>query len=290
MTIPQSSHDTDPDNEEAPQYYYMLMRVGFQEKGPAKQPRNAHTKKAQCLTVGDHQSMLRGDGLGAGTGTALGWMKCQDEIGIDVSKHKIDRERRATQLFHLKADGSLMDRFGRCMRRVACSDGDGHTLGQLYDLGDCKEIDGPRTVKIKASRSMGNSLDHLSDMGYLANAVKIDACHPSSICGPYQLTNPCLGTLCGASYQAAPGWTKMASQYVGDDAVNGRSLYGASGAAAVGSLNKAQQIMNVDMSGIGPTPTRSESICGSYVSDSPAIDSYFYVLTAKAANYKEFTK
>jgi len=243
--------------------YYLLQRVGFEDSGPAKQPRSPHVAGAECLTVG---------GLDRKQGTALGWMPCQDLTTVE-SAAQMDAQTRELQLFVLNADGSISDKQGRCIRRVPCEEG--RVLqGYIYDLYSCDEMDGKYTVRIKAEKAQANSIDHLRDMGWLRNAVEMDTCQ---LCGPYQLENHCMASLCGASYQAKPGWTKLASQYVGDEAVMGLSTVGVVGDSELGSDHTKEQLMGIDMSGLGYTK-QTEGMCGSWVTDSPTIDSYFYLL------------
>lgn len=243
--------------------YYLLQRVGFEDRGPAKQPRSPHVAGAECLTVGTDDMKQ---------GTALGWMPCQDLTTV-ASASELDPQLRELQLFVLNEDGSLSDKKGRCVRRVPCEDG-GDLRGYIYDLYSCEELDGKHHVRIKVEKAQANSVDHLRDMGWLSNAVEIDNCN---LCGPYLLKNDCMESACGASYQAKPGWTKLASQYVGDMAVMGLSNVGVMGDTTLGTDHAKEQAMGIEMSGIGYTQ-QLDGICGSWVTDSPTMDSYFYLL------------
>jgi hypothetical protein len=208
-------------------------------------------------------------------GFALGWMPCQDLTTV-ASAAQLDEQLREKQLFLLNDDGSLSDKWGRCVRRVPCEedqDGTSVVRGFIYDAFNCDQVDGKYVVRIKVEKAQANSVDHLRDMGWLKNAVTIDNCQ---LCGPYQLQNQCMSNSCGASYQAKPGWTKLASSYVGDAAVMGRSTVGVAG-PQMGSDFEKEQLMGIDMSGIGYT-RQASGMCGSWVTDSPAMDSYFYLL------------
>merc|ERR1719506_2756977 len=127
-------------------------------------------------------------------------------------------------------------------------------------------------LRLRVKKSQANSMDHLRDLGYLSHAVSLDMCE---LCGAYQLENMCLKGGCGGSWQAKPGWTKLASNYVGIDAVMGRSEYG----NAAGGLTAQQQAMGLDFSGFGET-RQKEGICGTQATDSPTKKSFFYLLKA----------
>jgi hypothetical protein len=251
--------------------YFLLERVGFMDTGPAKQPNSPHVSSAECLTVAANTKDRKG-------GVPLGWTECQDLTTV-ASAAEIDAGLREQQLFALKEGGLLEDKHGRCLRRVPCDTEDqpggpgGPPPGFLYDLYDCEQMDEKYQVKLKVEKAQANSVDHMRDMGWLRNAVEMDNCN---LCGPYRLQNQCMTGMCGENWQAYPGWTKLASQYVGDQAVYGHSTYGIPG-PQLGNANQKEQLMGIDMSGIGYTKQPS-GICGSWVTDSPAMDSYFYVL------------
>merc|ERR1719506_2341147 len=129
-------------------------------------------------------------------------------------------------------------------------------------------------LRLRVKKSQANSMDHLRDLGYLSHAVSLDMCE---LCGAYQLENMCLKGGCGGSWQAKPGWTKLASQYVGIDAVMGRSEYGNSMSNIPDRPN--DRLNGIDLSGIAPS-THRDGLCGSNVTEAPPIDSFFYVLKA----------
>jgi len=240
--------------------FYLLERVGFQDTGLSHAPRTPHTSHAKCLTA-SHTRTLTG-------GLALGWAKCQDTTVIDQIT---DLDLLEAQSFKLDHDGTIAaKKSGFCIRRMKCAEG-GVTLGHIYDLGDCHD---DLSLKIKVEKSQANSMTHMRDMGFLSHAVALELCE---LCGPYRLQNMCLaGADCGGSYQARPGWTKLASQYVGNDAVTGHSDY----ADGAGGSDQAQaEVLGIDMSGIGPTK-HTDGLCGSWATDSPSLSSFFYVLKA----------
>jgi len=244
---------------------FLLERVGFQADGMAQQPRSPHYPGAKCLTAGGHAGQSLPDRK---DGTALGWDTCQDLTVIDAITDYGLLER---QSFKLKDDGSIAAaKTGQCVRRMKCEEG-GEDLGYMYDLGDCRD---DMNLKIMAKKSQANSIEHLRDMGYLSHAVLLENC---TMCGPYQLLNMCLGGAdCGGSWQAKPGWTKLASQYVGIDAVTGHSEYGNN----AGGVDERAEVLGLDLSGIGPT-RHAKGLCGSFATDSPTMSSFFYILQAE---------
>lgn len=239
--------------------FFLLERVGFQATGASQQPRSPNYPKATCLTAGGPD--LKG-------GIALGWRQCQDSA--HVGNVPLDLDLLEAQSFQLRGDGSLSSKkHDLCVRRLACHEG--RVLkGYLYDLGTCgSETD----VKFHVQKAQANNVERLRDMGTLSHAVALELC---SLCGPYRVQNMCLGGKdCGANYQGVPGWTKLASQYVGYDAVHGHSAYGGS----AGGDDSKYEHWGIDMAGIGPTK-HAQGLCGSYATDAPAISSYFYVLKA----------
>jgi len=260
----QSQNPTDP--AAVAKEYFLLERVGFQAGGAAEQPRSPNYAAATCLTSG---------GPDQKGGIALGWRQCQDRTVL--VNRDYDFDLLEAQAFQLNADGTLRNKkHGLCVRRLACHEasgpGPGLLKGYLYDLGTCgSETD----VKLKVQKAQANNVAHLRDMGTLSHAVALELC---SLCGPYNVQNMCLGgsrTGCGDSYQGKPGWTKLASQYIGYNAVHGHSEYGGSGA---GDSSKYEH-WGIDMAGIGPTK-QGQGLCGSYATDAPAISSYFYILKA----------
>jgi len=240
------------------QDYYLLERVGFQSSGASQQPRSPHTKKAKCLTAG------KADRKG---GLALGWDTCQDTVTQEKITNLAALE---AQSFKLLTDGTVVSKkSGFCIRRMLCTEG-GTAIGHMYDLGPCRS---DISLRIKVEKSQANSMDHMRNLGYLSHAVALELC---DMCGPYRLQNMCLGSAdCGRSYQAKPGWTKLASQYVGEAAITGHSDYG----GEAGGLGKETNIMGIDLSGIGPTQHK-DGLCGSYATDSPTLSSFYYVLKA----------
>jgi hypothetical protein len=187
-----------------------------------------------------------------------------------VSNHSL----RQLQSFKLRHDGSLSSATsGLCIRRMACQEG-GTLLGHMYDLGDCRD---DMNLKVKVEKAQANSMTHLRDLGYPAHAISLELCH---LCGPYRLQNMCLGKAdCGGSFQAKPGWTKLASQYVGEEAITGHSEYNVD----AGGADDQAEVMGIDMSGIGATKHKS-GLCGSFATDAPLISSFFYLLRSDATD------
>merc|ERR1719261_36819 len=85
----------------------------------------------------------------------------------------------------------------------------------VYDLGDCMDASAATWV---VDRAMANMADRLKRMGDPVTAVSQDVC--PVFCGPYRLTEHCKGMPvaagggCATNFHAAPGWTKLPSQYV----------------------------------------------------------------------------
>jgi len=238
--------------------FYLLERVGFQAGGIGPQPRSPHYPKAKCLTAG---------GPDRKGGIALGWDTCQDRQFLSKPP---DQDLLKAQAFRLLSDGTIYNKKHKlCMRRMSCSEGN-HLLGYIYDLGQCS-VDS--STQIQVNKALANNVQHMKELGTLASAVATELCE---LCGPYNLKNRCMGSReCGDSYQAKPGWTKLASQYIGFDAVHGRSEYGRN----AGGEDSSYDEMGIDMAGIGPT-RHEDGLCGSYVTDAPAVGSYFYTLKA----------
>lgn len=243
--------------EAASQDSYLLQHVGYQAGGMAAQPKSPHSRTARCLTAGGPD---RKDGI------ALGWDTCQD---LGVIDHIDSRKLLEAQEFQLRPDGSMYHKKHKmCIRRMSCTEG-GTLQGYVYDLGAChSETD----TRIKVSKAQANNVDHMREMGALAHAVSLELCE---LCGPYKLVNMCLGhsTACGGSYQGKPGWTKLASQYLGYDATHGKSDYGRN----AGGDDTAYEQNGIDMAGFGHTK-HAGGLCGSYVTDAPSMGSFFYVL------------
>jgi len=245
-----------------------LERVGFQAD-PHHQPRSPNYPKATCLTAGPPDQK---------GGIALGWRRCQDRTVMGYEK--LDPVLLEAQSFQIDGDGSLASKKhwpamggNLCLRRLACHEGS-ILKGYFYDLGPC----GSETnVKLEVMKAQANNVEHLREMGTLAHAVALELC---ALCGPYNIQNMCLGGRdCGRNYQGVPGWTKLASQYIGADAVHGHSAYGGS----AGGDDTKYEHWGIDMAGIGPTK-EARGICGSYATDAPSQGSYFYVLKADSGN------
>jgi len=183
---------------------------------------------------------------------------------------------RAAQRFSLEAGGRLRaEATGLCVRRAEC--------GQqaVYDLGEC---DGPgRIAEFLAWRPRDDSPWHSPPLGHPSEAVARDRCE---VCGPYLLVERCRSEGgpangaggCGNDWRAAPGWTKMPVQYVGEAAVEGqvqrrspaRDLF-----AEVAGLFSASE---AETSGLGNAG--GEGVCGSHVVDGPRLESIFYLRRA----------
>lgn len=241
----------------------MLQRVGFQDTGFAPQPKAPHNPDAKCLTAG---------GPDRKGGRALGWDSCED---LTVVTQIQNSTRMEAQAFKLNTDGTIkLKGTDLCVRRMPCKEG-GILLGYIYDLGACRD---DFNLIISVEKAQANNIEHMRDMGFLAEAVALEVCE---LCGPYRLKNLCMSNknndACGGRYQARPGWTKLASQYVGDAAVNGRSDYGTEVGGSTGVAHTKEQMMGIDMTGIGKT-TQPNGMCGSYATDSPTLSSFFYVL------------
>jgi len=152
----------------------------------------------------------------------------------------------------------------------------------VYDLGAC---DGPNAASVFwASKPLANSLDRLKPMGFPAQAVAADLCQ--EFCGPYQLLERCRGlgldpqevASCRRSWQAPLGWTKKHSQEIGTPDSGSPS-----GGAGVRDLAEAlgwrdRRLDEAMMSGLGSTG--DSALCGSYVTDGPALGSLFYLRRA----------
>jgi hypothetical protein len=253
-----------------PKYVYMFMRVGLNS---ADKPRSPHTKKAECLTRAPTDWPRATNG-----GLAVGWMPCEDPTTLN---RPVVQWIRTNQQFVVAEDGTIQDGSKRCLRRKGCRE-NGKLQGMVYDFVSCLKVLSTDLVKVSAKKPRGDSE---IAVGFLKNAMDLDSCLPNSVCGPYQLSNSCISKMCGPSYQARPGWTKLASQYVGDDAVNGMSDYGAVGGDAAGEVHMKNQLAGIAMAGLGPPPKLSKygamkPVCGTFMLDSPTHDSYFYMLTA----------
>jgi len=240
--------------------YYLFEWVGFEENDRVADgmPRSPHYAGAKCLTAGGY------DALG---GRSLYWTTCMDTTVVTtINNHTL----RKAQEFKLNDDGTVTSRDNNlCIRRMKCQEGD-RTRGYVYDLGTCRD---DISTKVGVRKPQANSMKYMRDMGYIAHAVRLDDC---SLCGAYEIKNICLGDAdCGHSWQAKPGWTKLASNYVGIDAVMGRSKYG----NAAGGLTAQQQAMGLDFSGFGET-RQKEGICGTQATDSPTKKSFYYLLKA----------
>lgn len=240
--------------------YYLLELVGYGGAGGLHaQPRSPHYSKAVCLTAG---------GPDRKGGVALGWDRCQD---LGVVEKITSQDELEAQAFRLNPDGSLYNKKTKlCLRRMACTEG-GILQGYIYDLGRCDPV---TDIKLSVQKAQANNVEHMRDMGALSHAVALELCE---LCGPYKLENMCMGgnKACGGSYQGKPGWTKLASQYLGYDATHGNSEY--RGGTEAGGENTKYENWGIDMAGLGKTK-HENGLCGSYVTDAPSQGSYWYVL------------
>jgi len=258
----------------ASQPYFFLQKVGLEVAADGAQaPRLPHNDKAnQCLTAGSAKDKDTLDG------TALYWTLCQDSTFR--SKLISDPARREAQLFQFQEDGTVKSRSsGLCIRRMECSRGPRF----LYDLGNCK--DSNVLVKFQVKKALASNMKRMKDLGTLVQAVATEAC---TICGPFQLVERCKSGRpagssvgCQRSYQATPGWTKLASSYVGDAAASGHGDLNADSGESLWTIisniwNGEVPSFDVDMSGIGETDR--DGICGSYVTDAPDLSSFFYLI------------
>jgi hypothetical protein len=238
---------------------------------------------SKCLTAGKRDAM---------GGTALGWSLCRggvqgDEIGrnqndgtiSNAGEAALQAARRSAQEFILDSEGRLKTQLGLCVRRVKagykCSAG---VEGSFYDLGSCTGDVEPATFIAK--KAVHGDPTHLSDRGYLVDAVKDDEC---AFCGPYIVQERCLsggGPSVGApgcppDFRPNPGWTRQPATYVGDAAAAGEAGRGrARDISEMASFNSEANDL-VTMSGFGATS--EAGLCGSFVEDGPWMNSAFYL-------------
>lgn len=257
----------------ASQPFFFLQKVGVEVAADGAQtPRLPHNTEAdKCLTAG---SLKDKDTL---DGTALFWSYCQDSTFL--SREALKADKREAQLFQFQMDGTVRSRSGLCIRRMECSGGPRF----MYDLGSCKDVN--MLVKFQVKKALASNMERMADLGTLVQAVATEAC---TVCGPFQLLERCsagrpggASVGCQRNYQAKPGWTKLASSYVGDNAASGHADQSATSGQSIYDM-----LMNfwegkipsfdVEMGGIGETDRTG--ICGSYVTDAPDLSSFFYLI------------
>jgi len=151
----------------------------------------------------------------------------------------------------------------------------------MYDLGAC---DGPGHVpEFVLQRPASGGPRQPRPLGYPAEAVAADRCE---LCGPYLLLERCRSEGgaahgaggCARSWRAAPGWTNMPMQYIGDAAVEGRVPGQGATRDLVEELAGWFRPDVSAMSGLGKAT--GHGVCGSYVVDGPSRKSLFYLRRA----------
>lgn len=230
---------------------FFIQWVGRQQN--ANQPRSPFSLKSLCLSVGKLDRMR---------GYSLSWQLCQNG---QMGYVKFDAKARRAQQFMFSTEGWIKTPDGYCLRRMPCSD-----RRYMYDVGECdKEF----STVFRVKRAMANNLDRLKDMGVPASAVaREEGCE---LCGPYLLVQQCsLGSKAGCEkHYMSPGWTKQPSSYMGDAAVRGEAQEDR------GTFEeKLMKNIYLDNGGLGRTD--ADGICGSYVTDGMASESFFYFVTA----------
>jgi hypothetical protein len=255
-------------------HFFFIQHAGLQQSGflayrSARSPLDL--EDALCLTAGKEDKL---------DGVSLYWHTCQEvfigdmmvdpETGGVSSRpyHVLDPHIREAQAFAFTWTGNIVSKStGLCIRRSACSD---ERFG--YDLGPC---DGPGHVAVwEANKPAAGDIQRLEPMGTPAHAVTYDMCE---VCGPYQLLERCLRQGlpggggpdgCSGDGQYPSGWTRWPSHYLpplkpDDESTVLERL--------VPDLGLAQS----DMAGLGKTD--KDGICGTYATDGPSLNSFFYL-------------
>lgn len=276
--LTRSAEPVTEDTKEQLETFFQLQFVGMQETELAM-PRSPMSANANhCVTAGTQDEM---------DGVSLVMTHCESkqiankmlngDPGPQTDEEKKDAEdRRGRQLFSFLIDGKIREKStGLCIRRALCDDN-----RHAYDLGDC--LDAAAAVW-KVDRAEANSAAKLKYMGTPITAVTRDVC--PVFCGPYRLRQHCKGVEVGAgggcmtNFHAAPGWTKLPSQYVPKNTDPGAQPGGnmfkelfADAAETAGA--DVESVKN----GVAPLNQAQGGICKSFVSDGPETESWFYFL------------
>jgi hypothetical protein len=242
--------------------YFVLSHVGY-EKYPVELPHSSHSEDARCLTV---RESFTSNG-----GRDLYWDTCQNQ--------NCRSGRCQAQSWTFNPDGTVSDKIhGHCLRRFPCKENNLDVL--VYDLADCQSCrsDGMdcEIAKFEVQKLQANSMEeeHARDLGYLRKAADIELCALTKMCGPWKVTHH----FKRGGYQAKPGWTKGASQYVGIDAIMGRSTYHTN----VKAKGRLEQELGVEYDGLGEIGNgagiNQNVYCGTHTADTLSKGSLFYIL------------
>lgn len=213
-------------------------------------------------------------------GVSLTWKSCLAS-NIATLTQIYAPDQYTEQQFQLTLTGSLMSRKnGLCVRRMTCS----HR--EIYDLGDCDDED--FVVKFEVQKAVANNLDHLKSLGYPIQAVAGEFCE---LCGPYLMLDQCTGSVnvperCDRNWEAKPGWTKLPSQYVGDDPEQEVRRIETIGHRATSYIRPKATLKDTDATSFGPA-SQDISTCGSDTGVFPAFAALFYlVLETEPEKYR----
>jgi len=249
---------------EASNSFFMLRHVQYEEEANPGccQDGPPAPKASMCLTAG-----RSGDAL---DGFELYYRECEEQ---SVLHPKVNKYFYEAQLFTLTLKGQFKSAaIGMCIRRVLCTIGEDDKYA--YDLSPCDSGFYPETFGVQ--KVVRNDPNNLGAPRYPVQAVAADACQE---CGPFLVAETCSSEFwapgCPRNYQAAPGWTKLPTQFVGEMAVQGYA----------GMTN--EQFANKVVAGLaddadpltekismGPSMDR-QGICGTFAEDVPAFSGLY---------------
>jgi len=248
----------------------VLEQVGLKGSGVMGIEAMAEAGPSVCLTASPKEDSVQGYGLHLQTCESS--MKTSREEQQVV--HNKDPELLQRQMFQLMPNGEVRSMRGLCVRRMHCGTGNRY----VYDLGRC---DGPGYVaKFQVQKPLMNTLEHLLVLGQAYKAVQDVTC---TRCGPFMVIESCLtrgaehpsNVQCGNLYQAKPGFTKLPTQYIGDAAVQGRAPR-IDGVDTVSDRMNPHDVAQAQIDLAGLTSTDFDGLCGSYVTDGLAMESFFF--------------